>query len=73
MSFFSNGLYLKNFSIKSTWVNTILRQQYLFNLSWSNASPSVKVSSCNNVRYVSHLSPTTLPHEKQRMGMIMKS
>lgn len=34
----SAGLYRSSFSIKSTWVRIMRRQQYLFRPSWSMAS-----------------------------------
>lgn len=49
-SLFSNGLYLKNFSIRSTWVRIILLQQYLFSPSLVRAVPSSNSSSCNMFR-----------------------
>lgn len=46
-SLFSSGLYLRNFSIRSTCVRIIRLQQYLFSPSLDNAVPSSNSSSCN--------------------------
>ena len=56
--------------IRSTCVNTILLQQYLFSCSLSRASGSL-YSLCKRPIYVSHLLPITLPQVKQRTGMII--
>ena len=48
------------------------RQQYRCSPSSVSASPSVR-PSISSARYASHLSPTTLPQLKQRMGMICVS
>lgn len=45
------------------------RQQYRCSWSSVSASPSVR-PSMSSARYASHLSPITLPHVKQRTGMI---
>ena len=57
--------------MRSTWVRSILRQQYLSIPSSVSASPSL-FPLCKRVKYCSHLFPTTFPQVKQRTGMIIR-
>ena len=63
-------LYRSNFWIKSTWVRTIRRQQYLRRPNSSRASLS-EYSAFNISMYESYLFPMTLPQVKHRTGMII--
>jgi len=44
----------------------------IIHVSFGQTYPSVK-SACNKLKYVSHLFPMTLPHVKQRTGIIIVS